>query len=336
MKSNRGFTLVEMLVVITIIGILAAIAIPNMTKARNKAKESEVKAALHVIQEAIERYNTDEGEYPAYLLGGNRNSWPVFYVREPWHDPDVDLIPPDYKPIFDPLIRYAYISTYPKNVFVDQQLGGVYLKASGGDELTPASGDPRFGVDGTIMLNTVDDPILFETTIDELAETINEAGLPTMINYGEYGGFMGASGQPRHVTIPGTFFYRAEGSVNMADLPTTLTGTKRDFPYQSYSRYMLGGFGHQGTLGIDIYRITGEGLNYSHRILPDVNFPYDVPLMLPEVFGAGGPDAAGVDIPPFFPYEPLEEGIEFYYGAPDSFVDGVILILTDSGWSRNF
>ena len=65
MKSQRGFSLVELLVVITIIGILASLALANMGRVRNKAHESEVKANLHVIQEAVERFSVDEGEYPA-------------------------------------------------------------------------------------------------------------------------------------------------------------------------------------------------------------------------------------------------------------------------------
>jgi len=322
MKLQRGFTLIEMLVVITIIGILAAIAIPNMMKARNKAHESEVKANLHVIQEAVERFAVDEGEYPAWLVGGDQNSWNVYFARMGY-----DRLDP---PVYDPLIRYNYADTYPKNPFVSEQNGGIYLKLSGGTLVDPASGDPRFGMKGTIMPNSVDDPLIFSTETGDFAETINLAGTPLIENYAVYGGMKLGSGEPTIQTIQGSFFYRAEGPIDMvsSDLSSG-SPTRRDFVYQGYDRYILGGFGHETTKGLDGYRLTGAG-EYVHQPGAD-NFIYDVPLLLPEVFGGG--DAENN---PFFPYEPIDPGVEFYYGAPDGLEDGLILILTDSGQSTNF
>jgi len=77
-RSNQGLiigciiTAVVVIVVLPIIGILFAIALPNTTKVRSKAKEAEVKQNLHAIQLAIERYGVDYGgEYPALLYGGD-------------------------------------------------------------------------------------------------------------------------------------------------------------------------------------------------------------------------------------------------------------------------
>ena len=73
---KKGFTLIELLVVITILGILVALALPNFVKAKDKAKEVEVKNNIRIITGALHRFAADyDGYYPGYIWGGTPNAW---------------------------------------------------------------------------------------------------------------------------------------------------------------------------------------------------------------------------------------------------------------------
>jgi general secretion pathway protein G len=66
-ERDRGFTLIEMIIVFTLIGILVGLALPQYQNAVRKARESVLKETLFQLRKLLDQYNTDKGKYPASL-----------------------------------------------------------------------------------------------------------------------------------------------------------------------------------------------------------------------------------------------------------------------------
>jgi general secretion pathway protein G len=64
LSSQKGFTLLELLVVIVVIGILALLVIPNLTSAPKKARDIQRKTDLRAVQKALEEYFVSNSAYP--------------------------------------------------------------------------------------------------------------------------------------------------------------------------------------------------------------------------------------------------------------------------------
>jgi len=67
LRERKAFTLIELMVVVLIIGILAALAVPQFVGQSDRAKEKKAKADLKTIGSAVEMYYTEKGTLPGEL-----------------------------------------------------------------------------------------------------------------------------------------------------------------------------------------------------------------------------------------------------------------------------
>jgi len=67
LKIQRGFTLIELMVVMTIIAILLSIVAPRYFNSVSKAEEAVLRENLNMMRDAIDKYHADSGRYPDSL-----------------------------------------------------------------------------------------------------------------------------------------------------------------------------------------------------------------------------------------------------------------------------
>jgi general secretion pathway protein G len=88
---RRGFTLIELIVVLAIIALLVSLVAPRYYRTLDNAREASLKTSLNVMRDAIDKFVADKGNYPASLeelvkkgylrqipedpLTGSRDSW---------------------------------------------------------------------------------------------------------------------------------------------------------------------------------------------------------------------------------------------------------------------
>ncbi len=62
--TQKGFSLIELIITLSIIGLLTSLMVPNFSTLQHKAKQSVIKNHCHTIQLALESYYLSEGHYP--------------------------------------------------------------------------------------------------------------------------------------------------------------------------------------------------------------------------------------------------------------------------------
>ncbi len=150
MRKKRAFTLIELLIVVAIIGILAAVAVPNFLNAQLRAQLAQVESNVKALATAYELYRVDYGSYALHDTSHQQNVL--------------------NNAITTPI---AYIATMPVDIFQEGKLTEKFqLSQSGAAELHPEpfygnsfgnpamDGDPNKYTDLTLRFK--DDPIQYQ------------------------------------------------------------------------------------------------------------------------------------------------------------------------------
>ncbi|MCH8967307.1 MAG: prepilin-type N-terminal cleavage/methylation domain-containing protein [Planctomycetes bacterium] len=141
-RTRRAFSLVELVIVVVIIGVLSAIAVPRMSGAASRSGLTAIRATLTTVRKAIDTYYAEHGMYPGYNPGTGLPSnaaFPKQLVKYSDAAGNVNAAP-GLPYIYGPYLRKPF-PTNPLN-----GLSTVYVKG------TPATADPAEGSVGWVAV----------------------------------------------------------------------------------------------------------------------------------------------------------------------------------------
>lgn len=122
MNKKTAFTLIELLIVVAIIGILAAIAVPNFLNAQVRAKVAKVQSDHKSLINALEQYRIDRNTFPG--------------------DHDLDRYMHEERGLFCLTSPVAYMSSLPSDPFVNRKVNSMFL--IGNSNAYAANGRPDY------------------------------------------------------------------------------------------------------------------------------------------------------------------------------------------------
>jgi len=76
--SRRGFTLIEILIVVIVLGILASIVIPQFSNASQESREATLRDCLHYLRTQVQIYKAQHGDVAAGFPNGDPTASPDF------------------------------------------------------------------------------------------------------------------------------------------------------------------------------------------------------------------------------------------------------------------
>ncbi|MBN8690143.1 MAG: type II secretion system protein GspG [Armatimonadetes bacterium] len=131
-RLRKGFTLTEIMTVVSIIGLLSAMAVPQYMTSVRRSRENSLRATLAVVRSAVDAYRNDTGAFPAAISDLSSTSAPasglsstaatVTITSSDWRGPYLRAVPTD--PVSGSAFTYSTTSG---------TVGNVSSSASGND-----------------------------------------------------------------------------------------------------------------------------------------------------------------------------------------------------------
>jgi general secretion pathway protein G len=120
-KIAKGFTLIELIVVLAIIALLVAIVAPRYYRTVDNAREASLKTSLNIMRDAIDKFTADKGRYPDSL---------------------------------DELLQHGYLRQIPEDPITGQKEGWQMLPPPADSVASGKMGDVRSGASGSAQNGT--------------------------------------------------------------------------------------------------------------------------------------------------------------------------------------